>query len=187
MIEDSGKKKAEVKAINEEVKNVAADTKATKEPEITDIDLGFVERKRFRINGDYNRMLELNVSDMNIFSRFSEAYPKLQDLVKQAQEKINSVKFDSDSDLDNIGKFGDVLTEIDAEMRKLMDYIFDSNVSEVCAPSGNMFDPVDGQIRFERIIDVISTFYSNGLTDELAQLKKKSAKHTAKYTKKSNK
>ena len=66
-----------------------------KTPEIQDIDLGFVEKRKFRIAGDYNRMLELNVSDMNIYSRFTQAYPKLQDFAKKASEKLDKIDTES--------------------------------------------------------------------------------------------
>ena len=42
------------------------------EPEVVDVDLGFVEKRKFRIAGDYNRMLELNVSDLNIFAKVAQ-------------------------------------------------------------------------------------------------------------------
>ena len=48
--------------------------------EIVDVQLGFVEKRKFRIEGDYNRILELNTSDLNTFARMKEAYPKLQAL-----------------------------------------------------------------------------------------------------------
>ena len=72
-------------------------------------------------------------------------------------------------------------------MRKIIDFIFDTNASEVCAPSGNMFDPVGGQWRFERIIDKLSDLYANGLNNEFKQLKNRVESKTAKYTKKGKK
>lgn len=159
------------------------------EPEVTDIDLGFVEKKKFRINGDYDRMLELNVSDLNIFGRYQETYPKLQALLQDAQSKVAEINVDDDTDEsgESLGKIADVLDSIDKEMRKLMDYLFDSNVSEVCAPSGNMFDPVEGEFRFEKIITKLANLYTTGLSEEIAKFKTKSSKHTAKYTKKYHK
>ena len=52
-----------------------------------------------------------------------------------------------------------------------IDFIFDSNVSEICAPTGNMFDPVDGTYRFERIIDKLTGFYTTGLDNEFKKVK----------------
>lgn len=156
------------------------------EPAVTDIDLGFVEKKKFRIAGDYNRMLELNVSDLNIASRLKTGYPKLKELLVEAQEKITSIP-DSEDSVETLGKLADALTEIDKEMRDIIDFIFDTNASEVCAPSGNMYDPVGGQYRFERIIDKLSTLYTTGLDDEFKQIKNRVENKTSKYTKKSKK
>ena len=163
---------------------VVAPVKA--EPEVVDVDLGFVEKKRFRICGDYNRMLELNVSDLNIFSRLKKGYPQLNTLMDEAKEKIMSIPDDADTG-ERLSMFADRLTEIDAEMRRIIDFIFDTNASEVCAPSGNMFDPVGGQWRFERIIDKLSDLYGNGLNNEFKQLKNRVESKTSKYTKKRRK
>ena len=139
--------------------------KKNQDQDVVDVDLGFVEKRKFRICGDYNRILELNVSDLNIAQRLREGYPKLKDLLKKAQDKITSIPDTDDIEAD-LGNIADSLTEIDKEMREIIDYIFDTNASEVCAPSGNMFDPVGGQFRFERIIDKVTTLYTNGLNSE---------------------
>ena len=175
MIDDT-KKKAKVQDISEPADAPVTDTS------IQDIDLGFVEKKKFRIGGDFNRILELNVSDLNIFSRYSKAYPQLEELLKQARTKVQELS-PEDSDSDQLAKIADILDEIDAEMRKKVDYIFDTNVSEVCAPSGNMFDPVNGGFRFEHIINTLAGLYTNGLEDEIKKFKAKSSKYTKKYHK----
>lgn len=171
--------------IQEEKKRAKNEPVPTEKPEVAsdiqDIDLGFVEKKKFRIAGDYNRMLELNVSDMNIYSRYVKAYPQLQEFAKNASEKVQKIDVDSDNAMTDIASF---LEEIDVEMRKLIDYIFDTNASEACAPSGNMFDPVNGEFRFEHIIGTLSKLYTTGFEDEISKFKNKTAKHTSKYTKK---
>lgn len=140
------------------------------EPEIIDVDLGFVEKKKFRFYKDDTRILELNVSDLNIASRLNEGYPKLHDLLERAKNSINALPDDT-SDPEYLKAFADTLTSIDAEMRSIIDFIFDSNVSEICAPSGNMFDPVDSTYRFERIIDKLIGFYTTGLDNEFKKIK----------------
>ena len=184
MIDDTINKAIENE--NEPIENTAPVISAKTEPEITDIDLGFVEKKKFRICGDFNRMLELNVSDLNIFARLKQGYPQLQDLMDEAKEKITSIPDEGDTS-EIVGMYADRLTEIDKKMREIVDYIFDTNASAVCAPSGNMFDPVGGQWRFERIIDKLSDLYANGLNDEFKQLKNRVEPKVSKYTKKRRK
>lgn len=154
------------------------------EPEITKIDLGFVEKRKFEINGDISRILELNVSDLNAIPRYNEAYPKLEAFMQDVQKELAATE-----DKDDLTVIGDTLVKIDREMRKCIDYIFDTNASEVCAPSGNMFDPIGGQFRYERIVDVLSGLYSSGISSELKKMKDNAKKYTSKYstTKKSNK
>jgi hypothetical protein len=173
-----------LKMIEEEkkrAKNEPIVTKPDTTSDIQDIDLGFVEKKKFRIAGDYNRMLELNVSDMNIYSRFTQAYPKLQEFAKEASEKLDRIDTESDDSLSKIAEF---LDEIDAKMREQIDFIFDTNASEVCAPSGNMFDPINGEFRYEHIIGTLAKLYTTGFESEIDKFKKRTSKHTSKYTKK---
>lgn len=154
--------------------------KTQKEAEVTDINISYADKKKFRINGDYDRILELNTSDLNVLGRYNESYPKLMDFMDSVRQELSA----TDDDDEDLGKISDVLTKIDKEMRNCIDYIFDTNASEVCAPSGNMFDPVNGQFRFEHIIETLSKLYSEGINAEFAKMKKNTAKYTTKYTKK---
>lgn len=154
---------------------------AVNEPEVQDIDLSITRKKRFRIDGDNNRILELNTVDMGIIKRLEELTPKLEALQSKAvMEQVD------DSD-DDFSKVAEVLKTIDTEMREIMDELFDANVSEVCAPDGSMFDPFNGKFRFEHIIDRLMPLYEKGITDEYKKMSKRVNKHTDKYTKKSGK
>lgn len=150
--------------------------------DVQDVDLGFVEKKKFRIAGDFSRMIELNVSDLNIFSRYKTAAPKLDALLHDAQEKMLEVNVDDDGV--DLNKIADALDDIDAQMRDLIDYLFDSPVSQACAPSGNMFDPVDGDYRFNRIINKLADLYTTGLAEQIKEFDNKTSKHTKKYKRK---
>ena len=155
---------------------------------IVDISLDVIRKKRFRIDGDDSRILELNTSDLNILARLKEAYPKLTDLAERAFKNLPDVDsqaedydFMTDAATANVI---DTLKNADKEMRELVDYIFDSNVSELCAPSGSMYDPINGKFRFEHIIDTIAVLYETTVSDEITKVSKRVKKHTDKYTKK---
>lgn len=180
MIDDSIKTTEETKIEEPAV------VQPTKEPDVIDIDLGFVEKRKFRIDGDFNRIIAINVSDLNIASRLKVGYPKLQELLKEAQAKVAALP-DTDDDLADFGKLADTLTEIDQKMRDVIDYIFDTPASKACAPSGNMYDPVGGEFRFEKIIDKLAKLYTVGLDEEFNKLKNRVEKKTTKYTKKGSK
>lgn len=146
-----------------------------------DIDLSATRKKRFRIDGDNNRYLELNTSDMSIVTRLDNLYPKLEKLSQEASIKqLDKQEADSEKALNKISQ---ALIKIDFQMRQILDEIFDSNVSEMCAPSGSMFDPFNGEFRFEHIIDVLTKLYENNLNTEFKKMAAKIKKRTAKYTK----
>ena len=79
-------------------------------------------------------------------------------------------------------KLSEALHDADTKMRSLLDYIFDSNVSELCAPHGSMFDPVNGKLRFEHIIDTLAPLYETDISTEMSKVTANVSKHTAKYT-----
>lgn len=147
------------------------------------IDLSATRKKCFNVDlgsGSY-RVLEIDTSDMTIINRLEQLYPKLQKLSQEAALKQLDLK-DNDNER-VITKLSQALTKIDAQMREIVDEIFNSNVSEVCAPSGSMFDPFNGEFRFEHIIDKISALYRNNVNDEFKKMAAKMRKRTSKYTK----
>ena len=148
---------------------------------IINLDLSPIRKKRIAINGDENRILELNTSDLNITNRLSEAYPKLTELAHQISTLVMP---ETEDDVADLKAAADAWKAIDDEMRNLMDYIFDSNVSEMCAPSGSMYDPINGKLRFEWLIDILSDLYERELQAEFNKVTKRIEKHTSKYVKK---
>ncbi len=148
---------------------------------VIDISLKQTAKKRFRIDGDDDRILELNTSDMSIINRLNTIYPKLQQLATDAATKLDvGEEEDTQKALDASAK---ALTEIDTDMRNLIDELFDSNVSEVCCVSGSMYDPFNGKFRFEHIIETLSGLYETNLKNEFNKMSKNVKKHTDKYIK----
>lgn len=153
--------------------------------DVIDLDLSVTKKKKFRFDKDDSRILELNVSDMGIISRISEAYPKLQAQQEKASKIMEGISVDEDSTeiSDGIKTMSERLKDIDKEMRELIDYMFNANVSEVVAPDGSMYDPFEGRFRFEHIITLLMKQYEDNLQTEFSKMEKQLNKHTAKYTK----
>ena len=146
-----------------------------------EIDLSATRKKRFRIDGDNNRYIEIDTSDMGIITRLDTLYPRLEKLSQEASfQQIAKSETDDESKLTKISQ---ALIKIDAQMRQIVDDIFASNVSEMCAPSGTMFDPFNGEFRYEHIVDVISKLYTENVNKEFRKMAARVKKHTAKYTK----
>ena len=156
---------------------------------VTDIDLSITDKKPFRFGKDDNRIVYLNVSDMGVLQRIKDYYGKLQELQTKAAAITAGI------DVENIDdKSGDELmtaattvaerlSDIDAEMRACIDEMFQAPVSQAAAPDGSMFDPFNGALRFEIIIEALVAQYENNLTHEFNKMRAKLSKHTAKYTK----
>lgn len=163
-----------------------AKDKVTTQQDVTDISLSIVRKKRFRIDGDDSRILELNTSDLNILARLKETYPKLVALAEDAFKnlpEVNSTSEDYDFATDEATTtLVTALADADKKMRELIDYIFDSNVSELCAPSGSMYDPINGAFRFEHIINTLSALYEADISSEMSKVARRVKKHTDKYT-----
>lgn len=147
---------------------------------IIDISIPEIQKQRFRINGS-SEILELNVSDMGIITRLKNIYPKLDDLAKEASLELSDSTDELD-EFDELVRASDALQKIDASMRDLIDEIFDAPVSEIAAPSGTMFDPFNGEFRFEHIIKKISDLYDKNLSKEFDKVHTKMKRHTKKYT-----
>jgi hypothetical protein len=150
----------------------------TVDSNIVDVDLSVVHKKRFRLDGDDTRIIELNTSDMLVITRLAEVYPKLTELSSTISD-LDTINLD---DLDEIKHFGEELKTVDIEMRKLLDYVFDSPISDICAPFGAMYDPYDGTLRFEYIISTLLKLYEKNYEVEYKKIQARVNKHTSKYT-----
>ena len=153
--------------------------------DIQDIDLSVIRKKRFRINGDNNKILELNTSDLNIISRLTKAYERLQKDMEEVGNVLSKLP-DDDSEITEAGEkeLEEQLATIDASMKKEIDFIFDAPVSEVCSDGGSMYDPFEGSFRYEHIIEAILKLYERNLDKEFNKMKKRVSTKTSKYTKK---
>ena len=154
----------------------------TLENNIIDVDLSALKKKRIRINGDDDKIVEINVSDMNVVTRLQEAYDRLLSLANtyNLQEEESKEEIETDNITDE--KIIKTLQVLDTEMRDLVDFIFQANVSDVCADDGTMADPINGQFRFEYIIEKFLAVYDKNFTEEFKKMSKSVKKHTNKYT-----
>lgn len=155
---------------------------------IPKLDLSMLRKQRIQIDlgdGRDDHILEINTTDVNVVTRLSDGYSKLTELDRLTSQ-LGTVKDIEETDTDEtvqdkLKSFADKLKEIDTKMREAIDYIFDTNVCEVCCPSGSMYDPIGGKLRYEHIIDALMTLYSDTLSDEMAKTRDRVKTHTAKY------
>lgn len=152
--------------------------------DIQDVDISAIKKKKFRINGDNKKILELNVSDMNVASRMATAYDRLQKHMEKVTKILSDIPEDGNVSVEQENEIETQLKSVDAKMREEVDYIFQAPVSDICGDGGSMYDPFEGAFRFEHIIEAISKLYENNLENEFAKMKKRVSTKTSKYTKK---
>lgn len=150
--------------------------------DVIDIALPDIEKQQFRINGDNTKIIELNPSDMNIITRLNEVYGKLQGLEKDFKE-LASINIKDENDDEGFAELSDKIKSVDQKMREYVDYLFDYPVSDVCAGNGSMYDPINGKLRYEHIIEVLAGLYENNINSEIKKVQSRMKKHTGKYTK----
>ena len=147
------------------------------------IDLTATRKKRFHVNRGTGAegVLELNTSDMSVITRLEDLYPKLEKLGQEAS--LKQVTAEENSNERMTARIAKTLEKIDSQMREIVDEIFDSNVSEICAPDGSMFDPFNGEFRYEHIISTLSKLYEGNISAEFTKMSDRIKKRTSKYTK----
>lgn len=118
----------------------------TLENNVIDIDLSALRKKRIRINGDDTKIIEINVSDMGVITRLQEAYDRLISLANKYNLQEEESKTEGDTNNISDEEIVETLRRLDTEMRELIDFIFQANVSEICADDGTMADPINGQL-----------------------------------------
>lgn len=147
-------------------------TNATTDDGIIDINLDTVKRTKFRINGDPNAIIELDLSDLRIVDRLNSGMKDLQD----EMSKISSLPDDASET-----EVSEVMKQADLKMREYIDYIFDYPVSQACAKNGTMYDPKDGKFRYEAIIEGLIKLYTENINAEYEKIQQRMSKHTDKY------
>ena len=141
--------------------------------DVVDIELTQIQKKKFRLDRDDNRVIELDTSDITVISRLEEIYPKMLKLVEDAQLEDGQEPEDTLTTLMNINK----------KMKEFLNYAFDSDVADKACPHGTLFDPINGKFRFEYIMEKLLALYDENFTNEFKLMQNRVNKHTAKYTK----
>ena len=145
-----------------------------------DIDLNFSEtrKKRIRIDGDDNRIIELNTADMDIMKRLDKLASRMEEL----STKVADLKYDENAEeRTQTDELKQTIELLDTEMRSIIDDLFQSPVSAVCAQDGTMWDMFNGRYRYEIIIEQLIGLYANNIEVETKKTMERIKKHTNKY------
>lgn len=117
--------------------------------------------KRLAINGDTNRVIAVNPTDVGIIARYKEKFPEIEKLSAETE---------------NSEEIPDIL---DKKVREFVDYIIGSPVSEIVFGKTNCISMAGGQTIFENFL----TAYMEYMKPEIKVEYERSKKRVEKYTK----
>lgn len=156
------------------------------------INLNISTRKRFTIDGDLNKVIELDVNDLNLVTRLSDSIKKM-DSLKSEWEKLEHIADntttegeDEEALLRGVDDFSNQFSLIESQMRGIIDFIFDSEgLSDTILGASSIFSPAGGKYKYEQIIDVLTGLYENAIEKEAKKINARKVEvRTSKYTKK---
>lgn len=140
--------------------------------------------REFTVNGDQNRIVRFNPSDIGILERIQEAEKNIN---KQMALLEKDVKLEPDGSPDQedssfqyaaemVGKAGAVIKE-------QVDYIFGNAVSEAAFGSQSPLSTVKGVFLFERFLNAVKPFIEKEVRAEAEASQKRMSKYQKVYHK----
>ncbi len=132
--------------------------------------------KEFTINNDPNRVIRFNPADYGIIERINEAYKEI--------EKISKIKEDIElradgTPIEEFAKAAEVVNKVSTTIKKQIDYIFNSDVSDVVFGKQSPLSTIKGMPLYERFLEVVMP----EIKKEIESERKASEKRIEKYTK----
>ena len=121
--------------------------------------------KRLAINGDENRVIVVNPTDVGIVTRYREKLPEI--------EKLSA-------NTENSEKIPDIL---DKKVREFVDYIIGSPVSEIVFGKTNCLSMAGGQTIFENFLTAYMEYMKPEIKAEYERSKKRIEKYTGQLLK----
>ena len=161
------------------IESQVEETKVSEQVVDMDLDLSATRKKRIRIDGDDNRIIEINTSDMNIIQRLDD----LSERMNKLSDKFIDLKFGNEPEGEepSMEDTEEAIRVIDRELRDIIDELFQSKVSDICAPDGTMWDMFNGSFRYEIIMEQLLTLYADNIQAETKKTMERLHKYTDKY------
>ena len=161
--------------------------------QIQNINLNINTRKKFSIDGNPNKIIELDINDINIAKRYADSIERMKSLSKiydEMKATMNDLNAETvaneDTALTAINKFSEQMGALETEMRDIIDFIFDSPISDIILENTSAFSPVQGKyVKYEQILEVLSNLYTKSIKADMDKINKRNiSKYTTRYVKK---
>ena len=132
--------------------------------------------KEYSINNDPNRVIRFNPADFGIIERINKAY-----------EEIDKATIDTDIELKAngepmklIGQAAEVVKAMNDTIRKQIDYIFNSPVSDIVFGNQSPLGMVKGVPLYERFLSTLIPVIQKEVEAEMLASRKRVSKYTDK-------
>lgn len=149
---------------------------------MSNLNFGIAKRKTFTIDGDENRIISLDTSDTGIMGRLSA----MQEFLNDSDRFVEEFEKANESATDDWNRsliLSKMFAERDAEMRKQLNNLFDSDVCTPIVGNGSVMRIVDGVPLYNTILERLLPLYEAEIAKQLTAQQKRISKHTAKYVK----
>ena len=141
------------------------------------LDLSGTRKKPINVmttNGEI-KQLNIDLGDFNILTRLKQMYGKFEEIATKASERFAE-------DLDNMDNIIDGLDDLDTEMKACIDFVFDTNVSEICVGNGSIVSMYNGKFFFETIMEGLANLCGENVAFEYKKMEQRIKKRTQQYT-----
>lgn len=131
------------------------------------LDLG-EEYVELTINNDQNRVIKIDLTDIGMLERVNESYKKIEEF----QNNHSNIEIKSDgSPVDDLAQSAEVLKNFRDLITEQIDYILDSEVSNIVFGNKNPLSTVKGVPLYERFLSALKPYI-----DEIAKREQKESK-----------
>lgn len=144
------------------------------------------QKQTIQLNGNPEKVIELDLGDSNIITRLSEGADKIENLVKERQNLHELLANGNDSTESNAKYYQDLAVkfkELENNMREIINEIFEYDVCTPFLGTSSVFSIKNGEFAFEKIINSLMGLYEDSIRKESNNLKQRLSKHTDKYLK----
>jgi hypothetical protein len=131
--------------------------------------------KEYMINDDPNRVIRFNPTDFEILDRIKVAYEEIE----KATSTEDDVELNPDgTPIEQLGKAAETVKKISDTIKRQIDYIFNSPISDIVFGNQSPLCLVGGKPLYERFLDAIIPIIQAEVKKEQEASKKRIEKYT---------
>ena len=151
--------------------------------QIKNLNIGANKKTQFIIDGNENKVIEIDASDTGIIERLNDSLQKIEQIQSKWEELGNMFSsHEGEYNIDETSLFSEQFAECERMMRDVVDDIFDSRVCDIILGRKSIFSLENGHFMFEVIIDALASEYESNTKVQVQKLNKRQmSKHAAKY------